>query len=447
MRNIKLALWGGLGLLSLLWISVDPGVLRAQGLWELRHFMRQYTGVIAMVCMSVSMMLSLRPAWPERWFGGLDKSYRLHKWLGITALLVAVAHWLWVSAPKWAVGWGLLTRPERGPRAPIGNPVHAALNEFRHAAEAVGEWAFYASVLLIAIALLRQIPYHWFRKSHRLLPVAYLALVFHSIILTEFDYWLTPLGAVLAICLAGGTWAAVISLSGRIGAARRFQGTIASLRWYPGVHSLESVIDMAPGWPGHKPGQFAFVTSDRAEGAHPYTIASDWTPEEPRITVIAKALGDHTSQLATLLKEGQDVRIEGPYGRFTFEDACPRQIWIGGGIGITPFIARMKYLARHPQAGAAQAIDLFHSTAEVDEDALARLAEEAAAANVRLHVLIDARDGFLSGARIRETVPEWRDASIWFCGPSGFGTALRSDFAAQDWPVNERFHQELFQMR
>ena len=446
MHNIKLAFWGGLVLLSLIWIAADPGVFRAAGLWEWRVFMRQYTGIIAMGCMSIAMMLAMRPTWPERWLGGLDKMYRLHKWLGIGALVLAILHWLWVKAPKWAVDWDLLARPDRGPKAPIDNPINAFFHEYRNAAEAVGEWAFYAAVLLIAIALLSRIPYHWFRQSHRLLAPVYLALVFHSIILTDFDYWPTPLGAVLALFLVGGTWGAILSLTRRIGAARRVHGTIAGIRFYPAVRSLETVIDMGPGWPGHKPGQFAFATSDSAEGAHPYTIASAWSPDEPRITFITKALGDHTARLSGRLHKGQNVQIEGPYGCFDFQDDFAHQIWIGGGIGITPFVARLKYLAQHPGT-AAKTIDLFHTTAEVDEEALARLASDAEAANVRLHVLVDGKDGRLTGARIRDTVPEWREASIWFCGPAGFGTAIKADFAAEGWPVAKRFHQELFNMR
>jgi predicted ferric reductase len=62
-------------------------------------------------------------------------------------------------------------------------------------------------------------------------------------------------------------------------------------------------------------------------------------------------------------------------------------------------------------------------------------------------VLVDSRDGLLTGDRIRSVVPGWRDASIWFCGPTGFGEALRADFAAHGLPVEERFHQELFSMR
>lgn len=139
------------------------------------------------------------------------------------------------------------------------------------------------------------------------------------------------------------------------------------------------------------------------------------------------------------------MTVEGPYGCFTFDDECPVQIWIGGGIGITPFIGAMQARAR--QGGTAdKAIHLFHTTAEVDETALARIRADAEAAGVRLHLMIDARDGRLTGDRIRAAVPDWRAASIWFCGPEGFGQAIRKDMEAHGVPVT-RFHQELFQMR
>jgi nitronate monooxygenase len=51
--------------------------------------------------------------------------YRLHKWLGITALVAAVAHWWLAQGTKWMVGWGWLTRPARGPREPITDPLRA----------------------------------------------------------------------------------------------------------------------------------------------------------------------------------------------------------------------------------------------------------------------------------------------------------------------------------
>lgn len=450
MRNIKLALWGFLLLLSLLWVAVEPGLLQASGLFGVRTLAMQYTGILAMGAMSIAMMLALRPRWPERWLGGLDKMYRLHKWLGITALVVSIVHWLWSQGPKWAVGFGLLTRPQRGPRPEITDPIQATLSSLRGTAEGVGEWAFYAAVVLIILALVHLFPYRLFYKTHRLLAVAYLVLVFHAVVLVSFNYWATPIGWLMAALMAGGTVSAVVVLLRRVGSGRQVNGRITEIHEYPGVKTLETIISVPEGWPGHRPGQFAFAMSDPSEGPHPYTIASGWHDETRTITFITKALGDHTRRLRDRLKVGQDVRIEGPYGCFTFDDDCRQQIWIGGGIGITPFIARMTHMALKadtPDWPAGQNVDLFHSTSEVDETALEKLAENARCANVRLHVLVSGRDGLLTGEKIRAEVPDWAEASIWFCGPAGFGAALKADFAAHGFPVEQRFHQELFAMR
>lgn len=448
MQSIKRAFWGSFALLTLLWIVAERSVFQPANFFALRSAMMQYSGVIAMGAMSLAMLLALRPRFPERWFGGLDKMYRLHKWLGVAALIVAVIHWLWAQGPRWAVGWGWLERPVRGARPAIENPIEAFFSGLRGTAEGWGEWAFYAAVILIVLALVKYFPYRLFYKTHRLLAVTYLVLVFHSVVLIRFSYWSQPVGWVMALLLAAGTVAAVIVLLRRVGADRQVQGKIISLHYYPGVRALETEIEVPHGWPGHKPGQFAFATSDTSEGAHPYTIASCWHDDVRRITFITKELGDHTRRLREKLHVGQAVKLEGPYGCFTFDDDRPHQIWIGGGIGITPFIARMKELQRGASDGRVpQTVDLFHSTADIDEEAFAKLAADAKSANVRLHILIDTRDGFLTGKRIREAVPQWREASTWFCGPPGFGEALRKDFAAHGFPVMQRFHQELFAMR
>jgi predicted ferric reductase len=391
MQNLKRAFWGLLVLATLLWLFADLSVLQTSGFFAIRSAAVQYTGLLAIACMSVAMILATRPRWPERWLGGLDKMYRFHKWLGIAALILAIVHWLWTQGPKWAVGWGWLERPARGPRIPPSNPVEALFSGLRHTAEGWGEWAFYAVVALIAVALLQRIPYRFFYKTHRFLAAAYLVLVFHAVVLTQFSYWVSPLGLMLAMLLAYGTWAAVVVLSRRVGRARQVSGKITALQYYPGVQALESTIHVGKGWPGHLPGQFAFAISDPAEGAHPYTIASAWNEEDRQITFITRGLGDHTRRLPEKLRAGQDVTVEGPYGCFTFDDDAARQIWVGGGIGITPFIARMKYLAQQA-GGQRQQIDLFHCTSDVDEEALNKLRTDAEAANLRLHILIDSRE-------------------------------------------------------
>ena len=57
----------------------------------------------------------------------------------------------------------------------------------RGLAEGIGEWAFYAAVVLIILALVKRFPYRHFFKTHRLLAIVYLFLVFHAVVLMKFQ--------------------------------------------------------------------------------------------------------------------------------------------------------------------------------------------------------------------------------------------------------------------
>ena len=212
MRVIKYSFWMFLAALTALWLVAEPRAFAPDSFFAFRSVMVQYSGILTIGCMSLAMMLALRPRWPEPWFGGLDKMYRLHKWLGVGALIIAVLHWLWAKGPKWAVSLGVLERPTRGPRPPAASQIEQTFANFRQSAEQIGEWAFYAAVLLIVIALIQRIPYRFFYQTHKLLAVAYLVLVFHSVVLIKFAYWSSPIGIVTAVLLASGVWAAIILL-------------------------------------------------------------------------------------------------------------------------------------------------------------------------------------------------------------------------------------------
>ena len=58
----------------------------------------------------------------------------------------------------------------------------------------------------------------------------------------------------------------------------------------------------------------------------------------------------------------------------------------------------------------------------------------------------DGCDGFLDAIRIAKIVPEWQEADFWFCGPAGFGKALKSALVVEGL-ADSQFHQELFEMR
>lgn len=442
MARIKQAYVGLIVLLSLLWWMADPLLPNGYEYFALRTVAINYTGIIGIGVMSVGMMLALRPMWLEPQLGGLDKAYRLHKWLGITGLVAAVIHWLWAQGTKWAVGWGWLVKPPRGPRPEQTDPVLRFLQQQRGLAETIGEWAFYAAVVLIVLALVRRFPYRLFFRTHRLLAVVYLLLVFHSVVLTPPGYWGQGIGPVMAVLMAGGCVAAVVSLLRRVGTRRKVVAQIDELARFPDNNVLKVGLRFSGQWPGHEAGQFAFVTFDEAEGPHPFTISSGWQGDG-RLFFLIKGIGDYTSRLPELLRVGDTVTVEGPYGRFDFEGRKSRQIWVGGGIGITPFIARMKALAAAPDG---RAIDLFYSTAAPDEDFIKRLQHDAEAAGVRLHLLVSERDGRLDVSRICAAVPEWAAADVWFCGPAAFGQALREGFTMKGLAPGS-FHQELFNMR
>lgn len=190
LRNIRFSLWDLLAGLSVLWLLANVPRPEALIIIEIRNLLMQFIGVIGMGVMSVAMILAVRTAWLEPWLGGLGKSYRLRKWLGIAGLVASVFHWFTVNAPRWAMSLGLMTRPERdGPPAAVGTEDAASIESFlktrRGTAEWLGEQAYYVAVLLIALALIKWFPDRLFAKTHLFIAVAYLGLVFHAVVLLD----------------------------------------------------------------------------------------------------------------------------------------------------------------------------------------------------------------------------------------------------------------------
>jgi predicted ferric reductase len=368
--------------------------------------------------------------------------YRLHKWLGVTGLVFVISHWLLVNVTKWLVDGGIITKPARVPKPPETVEIFKYFNSQRDFAEQIGEFACYVLVALIAIALIKRFPYRYFFMSHRWIAIVYLSLILHVVVLMQYSYWGTILGVAMVSLMLFGIYAALNSLFRRIGQSRKAVGEVSSIDYLDGVKVNAISIQLKSKWPGHFAGQFAFVTFNRNEGAHPFSITSAWM-NNGKLSFLIKSLGDYTSTISSVVKVGDYVVVEGPYGRFNFESKSKRQIWIGGGIGITPFIARMKVLADIPDG---RLIDLFHTTSNIDEAALELLKEDAKAAEVRLHVLINSRDGYLTGEILREKIPDWKAAEIWFCGPMTFGKAIRADLLKNGLYEN-KFHQELYDMR
>jgi predicted ferric reductase len=347
MINIKNTLWIYILLISFLWILAEERLFtNLDTLLEWRPLLIQASGIIAIAVMSFAMILSIRPKFLENSLNGLDKIYRLHKWLGISALIFSILHWLIIKTPTWLVNLGLLVRKARAARPKLPeDSLQKLFMDQSSLAKTVGEWAFYCTILLIMLALIKKFPYRKFVQTHKILAIVYLALSFHVVILLRFSYWLQPIGLIVMLLLIIGVISAVMVMLGKKAVAyKKVLGKIIGLKYYQISNITAIDIQLKEGWPGHQAGQFAFVMFNKNEGYHPFTIESSWQ-YDGYIRFMVKGLGDYTNTLPKQLKLDDEVIVEGPYGRFTFMSPAPYQVWIAGGIGITPFIARLRHLA------------------------------------------------------------------------------------------------------
>ncbi len=439
MKRIKLTFVLLLIALTVFWILADPILFSRFDVTSLQVSLVHFSGIIAMGTISAAMILVIRSTRINGFLGGLDKSYRLHKWLGIAGLITATLHWASVNFPKWLLGWEAMELPSAQT-----NPILSFFRDQYTLAGEIGDLFFKVFVILVVLALVKWFPYRYFFKTHRLLAIVFLLLVFHSVVLMKFEYWGEIIAPLMVVLMTGGALAALVSLFRRIGHRRRVVGVIDEIVSLDQSGVLRVVIAFKDKWPGHKEGQFAFVTFDRKEGAHPFTISSPWI-DNGKIFFLIKGLGDYTRDLQDKLNVGDYAEVEGPYGEFNFQSGKQHQIWVAGGIGIAPFMAGLKALARKEDKQEKQ-IDLFYSSNEIEETLVGKLREGAGAAKIRLHIIQPDTDGRLDFERIRELVPEWRLADIWFCGPAGFGAELMNDAVASGISADD-FHQELFEMR
>ncbi|NMG29645.1 ferredoxin reductase family protein [Aromatoleum evansii] len=431
-----------IALLTLAWgfaASVD-GSGSASLPWLIREQALYLSGVLGIGMMSLAMALATRPAILERPLGGMDRIFRLHKWAGILATVFAALHWLIEMSDD--VLESVFGEAGQVPEAHFG----ALLDNLRDAGEELGEFAIYFVLGMIALSLLKRFPYKFWRHLHRAMPVLYLMLAFHAAVLAPPEYWGKAIGGLMAVLLAIGTAASIFSLTGRIGRDKRATGVVASVS-SPAPDITEVTCRLDTGWKGHRAGQFAFVGFDRMEGAHPFTIASADRGDQT-VTFEIKALGDYTRRLATRIAVGQPVTVEGPYGRFLLErhDRKARQIWVAGGIGITPFLSWLDALRGNTES--APQVELHYSTRTASGDPFVERLQRTCArlTTVKLHIHDASAGGTLSSDQLAASHQPAQRTEVWFCGPRQFGDQLEAGLAAS-WGRRLKFRREAFEMR
>jgi len=285
------------------------------------------------------------------------------------------------------------------------------------------------------------VPYHLWKWTHRFIGVFFVLGALHYVFILKPYANGDPLGLYMLAILALGPVAYAYTSAPRVVRPSRRYAITGTAR-----EGNALAIEMAPEATPlkHRAGQFAFFSFTGAglNEPHPFTISS--APREDgglRITVAP--LGDLTRRVTKTLAAGQSVRVEGPFGHFGQGVSGP-QVWIGAGVGITPFLAMAEALASD-----APAVTLFYAVRGRSEAPHLAALEALAAAkpNLRLVVWESAQSGRLTPDALVETVgTEFGDGAVLFCGPTSMRDALREGLARHG-VSDRRFHFEAFEIR
>jgi predicted ferric reductase len=175
---------------------------------------------------------------------------------------------------------------------------------------------------------------------------------------------------------------------------------------------------------------------------HPFSIAS--SPDNEKLLLAVKGLGDFTKDLGNL-KPGAEAEIEGAYGKFSYTNYKNKnQIWVGGGIGITPFLSMARSL---PDEGYK--IDLYYSVRTASEVIdWPMLYNTAISKNGQFRVIPyigDQQPGHLTADYIESISGSVNDKEIYICGPAPMMTSLRKQFRDKSVPGTS-IHTEEFAM-
>lgn len=409
--------------------------------WELQTQFMYLSGMCSLTLMVTSMLVSLRLPKINSLMGGLDKAYVVHKWTGIFTSAFVFFHWLGDKIPLLLITLNIIPDPRL--LVDITQYSKTEIISYKLGLTCV-EIFFYVLTLLVFASLYHKIPYRLFRKTHKFIPAIFLIFAFHSVTVPIKEHGYRHVGIYpLLLIIFIGCVISLIALFQQIGRSRKITAVIKKIEdcqnniLHIHLQTLNKPFI-------HKAGQFAFFQFEHDKEPHPFSIASSsGNPETFRIAI--KPLGDFTEKLLNELEPGQKVNVEGPYGEFKFEDNSKRQIWIAGGIGITPFLAQLEYLSRQPEK--KQNVDFWYCTRGNPEDQfplnIRELCQEAC---VNFCHLNTEKESYLNLSTITAKVDDLSDASVWFCGPRDFSESLKKEFKSAGFDMS-KFHYDNFSMR
>jgi len=414
-----------------IWLFAKPLSFRFISLPMTYASIGQVAGLLGIVGLSIIIIMSARLKFLEPYFGGYDRVYSLHHTIGVLSFLAILVHPMAIAlqyAQLSLIDAAMLFIPD----------TNLAIN--------FGIFSILILVIVLLITMfVRRFSYKTLKMIHGTFGIALLLGGLHGFLIPSD----ISQNLVLRVYVLGFVALALIAYMYR---------TILG-RWLVKkyIYEVQQVNTPAPGVTEvvmspvgkrleHKPGQFVFVSFDDpnvSDEPHPFSISS--APHEYTLRLTIKALGDYTGTLGDL-SVGARARIEGPFGQFVYSNySNKRQIWIAGGVGVTPFLDMARDLCHRKPEGYA--IDFYYTVRNMSEalfyQELSSISDQYS--GFRFIPYFSDEHGFLNAQAVSDISGGLFGKDIFLCGPPPMMSSLIRGFATGG--VSKRVvHFEFFKL-
>ncbi len=212
----------------------------------------------------------------------------------------------------------------------------------------------------------------------------------------------------------------------------------------PRANDIASFRFKRPSELAYKAGQYMLVTLtvNGKESMHPFSFSSSPT-EEGFIEFTKKFTDSDYSKALKMLKPGDLVKIDAPYGQFTFTGEYPKICMLAGGIGITPFWSICKYCT--DKKIEASIIVLYGSRSEADIAFYKELnALQAKSPHVSVFYVLTQPSsnwkgltGIINADLIKKQVADYKERVLYACGPPAMVEAMKKVISDLGLPITQ----------
>ncbi len=414
---------------GLIWLSMMPWSDRFFSPTTILTSLGQLAGLTGMAMFAVTLILISRSKWLEKMFAGLNTMYNYHHVFGAISFVLLLLHPIFLATKYWlfsSYAAALFLLPSK----------NWEIN--------FGIFGLLIMIMAIVLTFFGKLIYEHWRFSHKFLGLAFFLGGLHAFLVpTDISRSIFLKVYMLILCFAALLIYIYRSLLQRW-LVPKYEYQVVDITKF-GPEIVE--ITLAPETKNISffPGQFVFAEFDQAKLSseiHPFSISSDAGQENIKLAI--KYLGDYSEGLDKL-KVGAMAKLEGPFGVFSYKYAkYKQQIWIGGGIGITPILS----MARSLSVDSDLKIVIFYCVKDEAEAVFLRELKKIEKNNPAITVLTNysLTQGHLTAEKLQENqTAKLEETDVFICGPKDMMSGLKRQLTKSYVP-EEQIHNEEFTM-